>query len=96
MFWRSSVGCFDHFPFVLGLLISPTLQIRSYIRMSDEQCQPVVGIIGMGDVRILHYHFPPPGLFFELMKRAIDGADVCKTITCGRHQDVSLFKEDPI
>lgn len=50
----------------------------------------------MGDVRILHYHFPPPGLFFELMKRAIDGADVCKTITCGRHQDVSLFKEDPI
>lgn len=56
----------------------------------------MVGIIGMGDVRILHCHFPPPGLFFELMKRAIDGVDVCKTITCGRHQDVSLFKEDPI
>lgn len=39
---------------------------------------------------------PLLGYFFELMKRAIDGADVCKTITCGRHQDVSLFKEDPI
>lgn len=31
--------------------------------MSDEQSQPVVGIIGMGDVRILHCHLPLLGYF---------------------------------
>lgn len=45
---------------------------------------------------VFYIAISPSWVIFELMKRAIDGADVCKTITCGRHQDVSLFKEDPI
>lgn len=57
--------------------------------MPHEQSQPVVGIIGMGDVRVLPFDFPTWS--FKLMGETdVDGTNVCKAFTRGWYQDVRL------